>query len=85
MPTKTTNASFKFNKRLVMLGLHQIVSEMAKSMMQQNPSLTYKQCEIVAIQLLIGMLTEVRDGSGVLVEAEEISTLDARNIKEWKQ
>lgn len=85
MPTKTTSASFKFNKRVLLLELHGVVSNMAKPMMQQNPGLTYKQCEIVAIDLLIRILSEVRAGSGMLVETEEINTLDARNIKDWKQ
>lgn len=85
MPTSTTSAAFKFNKRTLLLELHNVVNGLAKPMMQQNTNLTYKQCEIVAIDLLIRILTEVRDGSGVLVQTEEISTLDARNVKEWKQ
>lgn len=83
--TNITSASFKFNKRTLLLELHSVTSGLAKPMMVQNPSLTYKQCEIIAIDLLIRILTEVRAGSGMIVETEELTTLDARNIKDWKQ
>lgn len=85
MPTNVQHASFKFDLRALMLELHGLVHPMAQRIMQQNTNLTYKQCEIVAIDILISALTDVKNSSGILVEQEVLSTLDARNVKDYKQ